>query len=348
MIRLAAVALVLAGLGLLGGAPPALGHAGGSTGYAEVTVQGRTVRYALSLPADVLPGGVAADLEQLTATVAAKVSIAADGVPCAAVPAPATPPAAGRATVQVVVLYACAAPAGELAITDAMSEALGEAHHTLAEIRSDGGRAQRSFEAGGRDARVAIAEAAGAAPGAATNGFPEFLGLGMQHILLAADRLLLVLALVLPLTGLRSLAVVIAAFALAHGVGLAVAMLGWLAVPAAAEALAALSAVCVAAETLLRGGRAAPRRWPVALLAGMVLGATADPPALGLRPSALPLLGFIAGVLAAAALVVAALLPLLLWVRRLPWHGRLLQAASACILLAGLLLLTGWVMAVAG
>lgn len=180
--------------------PAALGwtaaaaHGGGSTGYAQVTVQGGTVRYALSLPADAVPGGMSEDLDRLAATVAEKVSIAADGRPCAAVPAPATPPAPGRATLELVVLYACGGPVGELVIVDAMSEALGPAHHTLAEIELNGRREPRSFEGDSREARVGVAAAE--PPRESPNGGLSTLLSGFLGV---AAGLALLLAALLPL-----------------------------------------------------------------------------------------------------------------------------------------------------
>lgn len=190
-----ALALAAAfGLAASGGVAPASAHGGGSTGYAQVTVQGGTVRYAFSLPADAVPGGISADLDELAATVAGKVSIAADGRPCAAVPAPATPPAPGRATLEVVVLYACAGPVGEMVIVDAMSEVLGPGHHTLAEIELNGRREPRSFEADGREARIGV-PTAGPPRTPPKWGLPEVL----SGFLGVAGGLALLLAALMPL-----------------------------------------------------------------------------------------------------------------------------------------------------
>src|SRR5258708_4207157 len=84
-------------------------HQGGTTGYATVSVAGQSVRYALSLPAEGL-GDATRDLREFAAAVARHVGIDANGAACSGVPAETRPPSAGRASIEIVVLYACAAP----------------------------------------------------------------------------------------------------------------------------------------------------------------------------------------------------------------------------------------------
>src|SRR5206468_2602134 len=96
---------------------PAVAHKGGTTGYATVSVAGQTVRYALSLPANgLISGDAARDLRDFAAAVTRHVAIEADGAACSGVPAEIRPPSAGRASIEVVVLYACAAPIRNLSI----------------------------------------------------------------------------------------------------------------------------------------------------------------------------------------------------------------------------------------
>src|SRR5690606_41379882 len=104
-------------------------------------VDGGTVSYGLSLSVDTLAGVAAPafDFDRLAETVAAKVAVAADGRACVAVPSTSVPPAPGRATVRVGVLYACAGPPGQLSIPDDMSGVLGPAHLTPAVIECTGG-----------------------------------------------------------------------------------------------------------------------------------------------------------------------------------------------------------------
>ena len=146
---LAAVAAVSLAFGA------AVAHQGGTTGHATVSVAGQSVRYALSLPAEGL-GDATRDLRELAAAVARHVAIEADGAACSGVPAETRPPSAGRASIEVVVLYACAAPIRNLSIRDGIDALLGVDHHTIADIQWPGGARQVIFEKGQRQASIAI------------------------------------------------------------------------------------------------------------------------------------------------------------------------------------------------
>jgi hydrogenase/urease accessory protein HupE len=79
----------------------------------------------------------------------------------------------------------------------------------------------------------------------------RYLSLGIEHILLGWDHLAFVLALCLLATR-RELVKLVSAFTLGHSVTLALAALGWLAIPAPPiEACIALSIVYVARQALL-------------------------------------------------------------------------------------------------
>jgi hypothetical protein len=97
------------------------------------------------------------------------------------------------------------------------------------------------------------------------------------------------------------------------------------------ECAIAASIVWVALQNVLRPGGAS-RRWVVSFLFGLVHGfgfaSTLTALRLPARNLALALLGFNLGVEAGQALVVALLLPLLLWMRRWRWEPRLVRAAS--------------------
>ena len=76
--------------------------------------------------------------------------------PAPAVPAETRPPSAGRASIEVVVLYACAAPIRNLSIRDGIDAFLGIDHHTIADIQWPGGSRQVIFEKGQRQASIAM------------------------------------------------------------------------------------------------------------------------------------------------------------------------------------------------
>jgi hydrogenase/urease accessory protein HupE len=147
-----------------------------------------------------------------------------------------------------------------------------------------------------------------------------YLALGVEHILLGADHLLFVLALLILVRGVRQLAGTITAFTAAHSLTLAAATLGWVHVPSPpVEASIALSIVFLAREILAaqqgHSGLGSRQPWLVAFLFGLLhgLGFAGALSEVGLPAHAIPvaLLFFNVGVelgqLAFVAVVLAAL-----------------------------------------
>jgi hypothetical protein len=104
-----------------------------------------------------------------------------------------------------------------------------------------------------------------------------YLRLGVEHILSGVDHLLFVLGLLLLVRGWRRVIGTITAFTLAHTLTLALATLGWVAVPTKpVEATIALSIVFVAAEIVHgrrgRPGLTARAPWVVAFAFGLLHG----------------------------------------------------------------------------
>src|SRR4029077_12947606 len=193
-------------------------HQGGTTGYATVSVAGQSVRYTLSVPAEGL-GDAARDLREFAAAVARHVAIGADGAACSGVPAETRPPSAGRASIEVVVLYACAAPIRNLSIRDGIDAVLGVDHHTIADIQWPGGAKQVIFEKGQRVASVAITGDA-ASDRAAPSPLVFYLRLGVEHIIGGIDHLLFLLALLALARGLWQTLTIVTAFTVAHSITL--------------------------------------------------------------------------------------------------------------------------------
>jgi hypothetical protein len=138
---------------------------------------------------------------------------------------------------------------------------------------------------------------------------------------------------------LLSLLKIITAFTVAHSITLALAVLGVVTIPGrVVEPAIAASIVWVAVENLRRG--APSQRWLVSFVFGLVHGfgfaSAIEPLALPPARLALALLGFNLGVEAGQALVVALLLPLLLWMRGKPWEPRVVWAASLGVAAFGL------------
>lgn len=147
--------------------------------------------------------------------------------------------------------------------------------------------------------------------------------LGAEHILVGFDHLLFVLALVMIVSGTRSLLITITAFTVAHSITLALATLSVVRFPGPpVEAIIALSIVFVASEILHlhhgRAGLAARKPWLIAFGFGLLhgLGFASALTEVGLPQNSIPLallffnvgvelgqLLFIAGVLTTAALL---------------------------------------------
>jgi hypothetical protein len=105
----------------------------------------------------------------------------------------------------------------------------------------------------------------------------SYLALGVEHIATGIDHLLFVLALVLLAPSVAALIGTITAFTVAHSLTLALAAVGWVALPSPpTEASIALSIVFVARELGLRAPGAPPYRvvrlWSVALGFGLLHG----------------------------------------------------------------------------
>jgi hydrogenase/urease accessory protein HupE len=156
-------------------------------------------------------------------------------------------------------------------------------------------------------------------------GLGTFFVEGVHHILGGLDHLLFLISLLLAVDGWRRFALVVTSFTIAHSVTLALGALELVVVsPRLVEPLIAASIVYVAVENIVR--RSPRARIPVTFGFGLVHGlgfggALRD---LGLSASELwrPLLGFNLGVETGQLMVVAPLLPLVLWLDRKPALSR--------------------------
>ena len=315
----------------------AIAHTGGTTGHATISLAGQSVRYALSLPAEGL-GDATRDLRELAAAVARHVTIEADGAACSAVPSETRPPSAGRASLEVVVLYACAAPIRNLSIRDGMDALLGVDHHTIADIQWPGGARQLIFEKGRRSASVAVT--GNAAPeGGVSHTFVFYLGLGVEHIIGGIDHLLFLLALLALTTSLWQTVKIVTAFTVAHSITLSLAVLGVVEVPSSIiEPLIAASIVWVAVENLVAPAGAG-RRWLIAGVFGLIhgLGFASMLSELGLPKDAVvkALVGFNIGVELGQLAFVVVVMPPLVWASRPGPLPRLPQILSVIVAVVG-------------
>jgi hydrogenase/urease accessory protein HupE len=342
LVWIAAVGLVV---GCLSVVPPApLAHVGGSTGYASIVVSGNTVRYSLTLSASALPPTVAEDVarvragrpdsrDRLLEHLRDKLVLIDQGRRCEPAQGFVDAGAAEADRVTLVMDFACATDVRELSIRDDLFDVLGPDHHTLARIELGGEVRELAFATETREARVSLA----ARQPSREEG--SFFHLGVEHILTGYDHLLFLGALLLRGGRLLSLFKIITAFTFAHSITLALAVLGLVAVPERlVECVIAASIVYVALENVFL--RDVPsQRWIVSFLFGLVHGfgfaSALSPLHLPPRHVALALLGFNLGVEAGQALVVALLLPILVWMRGSRWERRAVQTASWAVALLG-------------
>jgi hydrogenase/urease accessory protein HupE len=334
---LAALAVVLSG------ASPGFAHTGGSTGYAAIAVDGKTVRYSLTLWPAALPAAIGEELgraragdlasrDRLLAAIRDKIALSAQGTRCTAGAGTLLAPEKAVDGVTVAVDFACADVVRDLAIRDDLFDFLGTDHHTLARVDSSGRTEQLAFEPSARERTVSLDRAAG--------GVGSFLLLGVHHILSGWDHLLFLLALMLRGGRLPSLLKIVTAFTLAHSITLGLAVLGVVTLPdRLVESVIAASIAYVALENLL--ARDAPsHRWLVSFAFGLVHGfgfaaalGPLDLPRTGLAGA---LLAFNLGVELGQAAVILVVLPGLLWLRRRAWEAWLVRGASAALVIVGL------------
>ena len=169
----------------------------------------------------------------------------------------------------------------------------------------------------------------------------HFVWLGVEHIFIGYDHIMFLAALIVIGSRLGPLVKIVSAFTVAHSITLILAALEIVSLPTRwVEAGIALSIAYVALENFwIRG---ASHRWMLTFAFGFVHGfgfanvlRDLGLPLQGLVPS---LLAFNVGVEIGQVVIVAILLPGILWAAKHGHQQRLVQVASAVILLFGV----GW------
>jgi hydrogenase/urease accessory protein HupE len=230
------------------------------------------------------------------------------------------------------------APGDRLGVRSDVPRLLANGHRELLTVTGPDGRAvlERLLDARMGEAGVELGTLADRRGAAA-----DFFVLGLRHILGGYDHLLFLAALLIGVRRLRSVVTTVTAFTIAHSVTLSLAVLGFVAAPAAiVEPLIAASIVFVGIENLVRDPVAS--RWKVTFAFGLVhgfgfAGALRD---LGIGGDAggvaLPLGCFNLGVEAGQIAVVAALWPVISALDARPgWRFRFAQATSLAVAVAG-------------
>lgn len=170
-------------------------------------------------------------------------------------------------------------------------------------------------------------------------GFWSLFTMGMEHIFTGYDHLVFILGLVLVRARLRSLVAVVTAFTVAHSMSLALAVLGvWAPRPSIVEPAIALSIAYVGVENFFV--KDASKRWRITFPFGLIhgFGFAGALRELALLPSAVPsaLVSFNLGVEAGQLVVLALLLPIVLFVRDKAWfEPRGVRLVSGAVALAG-------------
>jgi hypothetical protein len=327
---------VIVGLGTVLGGRPAAAHEGATTAFAAVTVQGRVVRYALTLSA--MPSGPSAPAsgpvaETLAPAIARNVMIHADGRLCRPARQSTSAPTPLAVSVSAAVDFVCPTSIGTLTVHDDLFDVLGTDLHTIARIDWSGGSRQFTL---GPDAREATVVIGATDPKQSEAAFVSAVMRGLQAMLTGYDHLAFILMLIAFGGTLARLLAVVSALAMAQGAAIVAAASHAIAVPEQFIATAvALTIGYVAAENLwLR--RTPSHRWAAALAFGAIHGvglahvlglpggnAVNQPESFGIA------LGSVAGL----ALAVVAILPLLIGLRRSRWRTPVagtLSAAALC------------------
>lgn len=330
-------------------------HTRSSTGYSDIRDSGGEVLYRLDLEYEVLAkvlglGGRALEASsdasrtsalraagpELASYLRTHLRVSVDGVACAG---SLTDTAISRRVrtvfASLALAFACpGAAAGAYTITyGVFSEGGGvvDDHTNLAAYDLDGARGRFVFDGAHRELAAGQATALSTAT--------RFVTLGTEHILGGLDHVLFVIVLLLGAQGLVGVLKVASAFTVAHSLTLALAVVGWVDVPAeVVEPLIALSIAYVAIDTVIGG----PSRHRLAVVFAFgLLHGLGFASALSFSgdvgwPLISSLLSFNLGVELGQALIIALLFPLLLLARRFAWSGAAELSATTAIGLLGL------------
>jgi hypothetical protein len=231
--------------------------------------------------------------------------------------------------------YVCRGPPGRLVLDWSFLGTLREGHRHIARVAIGAAVEDAVVQRGGSSQAFDAAGPMSHAGGTAR----AMLALGVEHILTGADHLVFLLGLILVGGSVRSLALVVSAFTVAHSITLALATLSVVTPsPRLVEPLIALSIAYVGVENLFV--KDAGKRWRITFPFGLVHGFGF---AGALREIALPraqipvaLVSFNVGVEAGQLGVLAIVLPLVFAARRAPlFRERGTKLASLGIAFAG-------------
>lgn len=320
-------------------------HVVSSPGYSEITRDGREVSYRLSLEYDVLTKAVdlgapatddtarAAALEEhadgVEAYLVERVMVYLDGAACESeLGGTGTSSRNSKAYADLDLHFTCPGDDGSYRLVYkvfAAEEAVADNHTNLADHRFGDRSGRTVFDRGTDSVTVGDQSMAGAGL--------RFGRMGVEHILSGLDHVLFVVVLMLGASSVQSLFKVVSAFTVAHSVTLVSTLLaGVTAPPEVVEPLIALSIAFVAAENLI--GAATHRLWVVfgfGLLHGLGFAGSlriTEDVDWGLAVS---LLSFNAGIEGGQVILLTAVFPLIVLVRRSRLSVPVVRAATVAI-----------------
>lgn len=285
------------------------------------------------------------------------VQLLAGAAPCQPVPGEAARASKDRDARFVAVRWrlACPAPIDALTLDFATFFRLDAAHTMVVHLEGQGAALDAVVGIDDSPLQLRLTEPA--------RSFGRWVQLGMSHIFGGADHVCFVITLLIVVVltrardgarpgpwqlrpaaqTARSAALLITSFSLAHSLTLIAASLGWISLPGRlVETVIAISIAYAAIENAIRPD--APWRWGLTFGFGLIHGlgfASALRELLPAERVIVPLLAFNLGVEVGQLLIVAAVLPVLLWLARLlrahRYRSRLVPLSS---ILLGLLALS--------
>ncbi len=303
-----------------------------TTGFSDIRQDGSTVSYRLGLEYEPLAtsagleGDLAAERERLAGYVLPRLGVSVDGAACeGALDRTALERRQGTEFAVLELSFACPA-GGEHAVRYELLdpvEGVVDSHTNIADYVFDDGSGRFVFDAGDTELTPATASVAASVR--------HFVAMGAEHILLGFDHVIFLVVLLLGARSFREVALLATTFTAAHSLTLALASLGVVDVPPEiVEPLIALSIAWVAVQTVLGGEMRykLPIVFGFGLLHGLGFAGTVSFTEDGLGRLLASLASFNIGIELGQALIVAALFPLLLLIRRYGW-SRMAHAGAA-------------------
>jgi len=314
------------------------------TGLATLGVEGERAAWRLTLPLHDIAGdpgrdvlraaeGHAPSAERVRAILHETMALSAGDAPCPLERIEVLGSRLDEARAIVEIDFRCPTAPGVIHFRDAFAQRLGEHYRTLLTVAGEG--RDIVFDSETTEARIDLGQGGG------IFGSLVVVALGMAHILSGPDHVLFLVVLLAAAGGFWRVLGIVTAFTAAHSLTLTLAALGLVIFPShIVEPLIAGSIVWIAAENLL-GRNQAGYRWLVTFLFGLVHGfgfasalAEIETARLGLVWT---LIGFNLGVEFGQALVVIAVFPLILWLKRQARGPEILRGFSALTLIVGLI-----------